>query len=112
MYYFQTLLLESKMRQLTILLITIFCLLQSSISHAEPAKTHAFVDASEFIGTKASCWYDNKRYSEGSLIQIHSFTLVCGIKEPNNPNSQLIWLKLDKQGNTIYPDTPKKITVH
>ena len=100
------------MRQLTILLISLFCLLQASISRAESTRTHAFVDASELIGAKTSCWYENKRYSEGSLIQIHSFTLVCGIKKPHNPDSPLIWLKLDKQGNVIYPNAPKKITVH
>jgi hypothetical protein len=82
------------------------------LSQANTNKTRSVIDAEQFINTNASCWYDNKRYTEGALIQVHSFTLLCGAKIPQHNNSQLIWLKIDKQGNAIYPSQPKKITVN
>ncbi len=82
------------------------------LSHAGSNKTLSVVDAEQFISLDSSCWYDNKRYTEGALIQVHSFTLLCGAKNPQQNNSQLIWLKIDKQGNAIYPSQPKKITVN
>jgi len=94
------------------LIITLSCLIIVTNSNASTIKTHAIVDANEISNQSKSCWYDNKRYSEGALIQIHSFTLSCGAKTPEHNNSQLIWLKIDKQGNTIYLKKPKTITVN
>jgi len=94
------------------LIISITCLNVVTNSNASTIKTHAIVDANEISNQSKSCWYDNKRYSEGALIQIHSFTLLCGAKTPEHNNSQLIWLKIDKQGNAIYPKKPKTITVN
>ncbi|ASM56047.1 MULTISPECIES: YnjH family protein [Pseudoalteromonas] len=100
------------MRHLLILCFYISCLSYSLLSHANTIKTHSVIDANQFVNTDTSCWYDNKRYSEGALIQIHSFTLICGAKFVQHNNSQLIWLKLDKQGNAIYPTKPATITVN
>jgi len=96
-------------------LVICFCfssLSYSILSEATTLKTHSIIDANQLVSEGSSCWYDNKRYSEGALIQIHSFTLLCGSKNPQHSNSQLIWLKIDKQGNAIYPTTPKTITVN
>jgi hypothetical protein len=82
------------------------------LSQANTIKTLSVIDADPFINTNTRCWYDNKRYSEGALIQIHSFTLICGTKIPQHNNSPLIWLKLDKQGHAIYPSKSRTITVN
>ena len=94
------------------LIISLVCLNIVTNSHASTIKTHAIIDANELSNQGRSCWYDNKRYSEGALIQIHSFILLCALKTPDHNNSQLIWLKIDKQGNAIYPKKPKTITVN
>lgn len=82
------------------------------MSQAEPPKTRPYVNATQFINTAAHCWYDDKRYSEGALLHIHSFTLICQAKRPEHNNSELIWLKLDKQGNAVYPTKAKTIRVN
>ena len=81
-------------------------------SYAKTVKTHSIIDANEIINNGDICWYDNKRYSEGALVQVHSFTLVCAANNPQHNNSELIWLKLDKKGNIVYPTKPKTITVN
>ncbi|AQP98373.1 MULTISPECIES: DUF1496 domain-containing protein [Pseudoalteromonas] len=100
------------MRNLFILCFCFTCLTFTMLSQANTIKTLSVVDADQFINADTQCWYDNKRYSEGALIQIHSFTLICGAKTPQHNNSRLIWLKLDKQGNAIYPTKPQTITVN
>lgn len=100
------------MRYLLPLFFYFSCLVFSSLSSANVTKTRSVIDASQFVNNDGSCWYDNKRYSEGALLQIHSFTLICGAKYPQHSNSQLMWLKLDKEGNPIYPPKRKKITVN
>jgi len=96
------------MRNFLILCFCFSSLSYSILSEAATLKNHSIVDAEQFINQETSCWYDNKRYSEGALIQIHSFTLVCSTKFPQHNNSQLTWLKLDKEGNPIYPPKRKK----
>ncbi|WP_372762292.1 DUF1496 domain-containing protein [Pseudoalteromonas sp.] len=100
------------MRYLLIFALCFSGFIYLPISHANAIKTLSVVDASQFTQTPASCWYDNKRYSEGALIQVHAVTLICGTKDLANAESPLIWLKLDKQGKIIYPTKAAKITVH
>ena len=92
--------------------ITVLCLCFSALSYANTIQTLPIVDATQLINTSTECWYDNKRYSEGAILQVHSVTLICAAKYPQHNNSQLIWLKLDKQGNLIYPKKPATITVN
>ncbi|WP_372767397.1 DUF1496 domain-containing protein [Pseudoalteromonas sp.] len=58
------------------------------------------------------CWYQDKKYSEGAIIQVSNITLICTVKYKNQPNSQLGWLQLDEKGNVIYPKKASKITVN
>lgn len=100
------------MRHFFILCFCFSCLTFSIESNANTIKTLPVIDANQFISEGSHCWYDNKRYSEGALIQVHSFTLMCAAKIPQHNNSELIWFKLDKQGNIIYPKKPQSITVN
>lgn len=100
------------MRYYFTFIIAVLCLCFSALSSANTIKTRPFVDATQLVSTHTECWYDNKRYSEGALLQVHSITLVCAAKHPQHNNSQLMWLKLDKQGNLIYPKKPATITVN
>ena len=94
------------------LCMCILSLCFSALGYANTIKSLPLVDASHLISTNTECWYDDKRYSEGALLQVHSITLACAAKYPQHNNSKLIWLKLDKQGNPIYPKKPATITVN
>lgn len=100
------------MRHIMVLFIFLIALTLAPSSYAKTVKTHSIIDANEIINNGDICWYDNKRYSEGALVQVHSFTLVCAANNPQHNNSELIWLKLDKKGNIVYPTKPKTITVN
>jgi len=100
------------MRYYFTFIIAVLCLCFSALSYANTIKTLSVVDATQLINTNTECWYDNKRYSEGAVVQVHSVTLICAAKYPQHSNSQLMWLKLDKQSNLIYPKKPSTITVN
>jgi len=95
------------MRPLIILSACFLSLSLSLFSH----NSRTFVNASQLSQHQTMCWYDDKRYSEGALISVDTFNLLCGAKNPNQTNSALIWFKLNEQGKVIYPNRPKKITV-
>lgn len=57
------------------------------------------------------CWYQDKKYSEGAIIEVAKLTLMCTRKDKNQPNGQLGWLKLDDKGNIIYPTQKSKISI-
>ncbi|MCF6434302.1 MULTISPECIES: DUF1496 domain-containing protein [Pseudoalteromonas] len=57
------------------------------------------------------CWYQGVQYSEGSLIKQLEHTFVCTHKYVNQPQSQLVWLKADKEGQPIRLDPVKTIRV-
>ncbi|TMO72216.1 DUF1496 domain-containing protein [Pseudoalteromonas sp. S3785] len=100
------------MRHIMVLFIFTIALTLSPSSDAKTVKTHSIIDTNEVINAGNICWYDNKRYSEGAPVQVHSFTLVCAASNPQHNNSKLIWLKLDKKGNLVYPIKPKTIRVN
>ena len=58
------------------------------------------------------CWYQDKKYSQGALLVVNEYTLVCELKYPQQTNGPLAWLKVDKNGNPIYPKPIKRITVN
>lgn len=99
------------MRALIILSACFLSLSLSLFCNAEPHNSRTFVNASQLTQHQTMCWYDDKRYSEGALISVDTFNLLCGAKNPNQTNSALIWFKLNEQGKVIYPNRPKKITV-
>ncbi|CAM4192354.1 DUF1496 domain-containing protein [Pseudoalteromonas byunsanensis] len=57
------------------------------------------------------CWYQGVQYSEGALIKQLEHTFVCTHKYANQPQSQLVWLKADKEGQPIRLDPVKRIRV-
>lgn len=57
------------------------------------------------------CWYQDKKYSEGAILQVAETSLVCALKDKNQPNGQLGWFKLDDKGNVIYPQKTSKISI-
>lgn len=80
-----------------------------TLAIAKETKTHLLLEAETF---QHVCWYQDKKYSEGAIIEVGSTLLICAIKHKNQPNSQLGWFKLDEKGNVIYPKKPTKITVN
>ena len=90
----------------------VYCLLFSFapiLASAKEAKAHVLLEAETL---QHVCWYQDKKYSEGAIIEVGSTLLICAIKHKNQPNSQLGWFKLDDKGNVIYPKKPSKITVN
>jgi len=100
------------MRALIILSACFLSLSLSLFCNAEPYNSRNFVNASQLTQHQTTCWYDDKRFSEGALISVQTFTLLCSAKNPNQTNGALMWLKLNEQGKVIYPKRPKKITVN
>ncbi|BED91077.1 DUF1496 domain-containing protein [Pseudoalteromonas sp. MM1] len=100
------------MRHIMSLFIFLIAFTLAFNSYAKTLKTHSIIDANEIINSGDICWYDNKRYSEGALIQVQSFVLVCAAINSQQNNRELIWLKLNKNGNVVYPAKPKTITVN
>lgn len=100
------------MRHIMVLFIFLIALTLAPSSYAKTLKTHSVIDANEVVNRGDICWYDNKRYSEGALLQVQSFILVCATSNPQHDNSELIWLKLNKKGKVVYPTKPKTITVN
>ncbi len=57
------------------------------------------------------CWYKNEKYSEGAIIKMTEFYFSCAQKNQFTMNGTVIWLKLDKHGQVIYPKPKRKITI-
>ena len=81
------------MRNFLILCFCFSSLSYSILSEATTLKTHSIIDANQFVNQETSCWYDNKRYSEGALIQIHSFTLFAVLNTLSIVTANLFGLK-------------------
>lgn len=58
------------------------------------------------------CWYQNLRYTEGAVIKQAELLYVCTHRYKNQPQSPLIWLKLDDKGEPIRVEMKGKIRVH
>ena len=52
------------------------------------------------------------RYTEGAYIVVGEMTLICSAKQPNFSNSDLAWLRLNANGEIIYPKQTKTIHVN
>ncbi|BBN83423.1 hypothetical protein PA25_34080 [Pseudoalteromonas sp. A25] len=58
------------------------------------------------------CWYQGEQYSEGALIKQFDLLFICSHKYSNQPQSQLVWLKANKEGQPIRLDPTKTIRVN
>lgn len=70
------------------------------------------LDGQEALNNQKVCWYENKRYTEGAYITVGDIRLICTAKQPNFSNSDLAWLRLNANGEIIYPKQPKTIHVN
>lgn len=70
------------------------------------------LDGQEVLNNQKVCWYENKRYTEGAYIAVGEMTLICTAKQPNFSNSDLAWLRLNANGEIIYPKQTKTIHVN
>lgn len=70
------------------------------------------LDGQEVLNNQKVCWYENKRYTEGAYIAVGEMTLICTAKQPNFSNSDLAWLRLNANGEIIYPKQAKTIHVN
>lgn len=78
-------------------------------ANAKNTKAHLLIEPETL---QHVCWYQDKKYSEGAILQVAEILLVCSLKDKNQPNGKLGWFKLDDKGNVIYPKKPSKITVN
>ena len=81
----------------------------SSQVFAKQTKTNVWVE-SEL--SSHICWYQNKRYSEGAIIDVAEFKLICEKEKTSQKNSKLKWLKINKEGQIVYPKELKRITIN
>tara|TARA_B100000700_G_C15000013_1_gene835800 strand:+ start:1065 stop:1364 length:300 start_codon:yes stop_codon:yes gene_type:complete len=94
-----------------LILTTLFILLFSQFVLAKD-KALLVLDGQEALNNHKVCWYENKRYTEGAYIAVGDITLICAVKQPNFSNSDLAWLRLDKNGDIVYPKRDKSINVN
>ena len=94
-----------------LLLSTLFTLgfLNQALAKEKPL---IVLDGQEALNNQKVCWYENKRYTEGAYIAVGDITLICAAKQPNFSNSELAWLRLDKNGDIVYPKRDKSINVN
>ncbi|KTG21777.1 hypothetical protein AUR67_06225 [Pseudoalteromonas sp. XI10] len=94
-----------------LLLSTLFTLgfLNQALAKEKPL---IVLDGQEALNNQKVCWYENKRYTEGAYIAVGDITLICTAKQPNFSNSDLAWLRLNANGEIIYPKQAKKIHVN
>jgi hypothetical protein len=94
-----------------LLLSTLFTLGFLNQAHAKE-KPLIVLDGQEALNNEKVCWYENKRYTEGAYIVVGEMTLICSAKQPNFSNSDLAWLRLNANGEIIYPKQTKTIHVN
>ncbi|WP_462178620.1 DUF1496 domain-containing protein [Pseudoalteromonas gelatinilytica] len=94
-----------------LILITLVILLFLNKSMAKE-KPLVVIDGQETLNNHRICWYENKRYTEGAYIVVGEMTLICSAKQPNFSNSDLAWLRLNANGEIIYPKQAKTIHVN
>ncbi|WP_081221239.1 DUF1496 domain-containing protein [Pseudoalteromonas luteoviolacea] len=75
--------------------------------YAKENSPRVFIDSPQRV-----CWFNSSQYSEGALIKQFDKLYVCSHKYANQPNSQLVWLQLDKDGIPKRLDLRGKIRVH
>lgn len=82
-------------------------LLLPCFANAKNTKVHLLTEPETL---QHVCWYQDKKYSEGAIIEVGNTLLICA-KSKNQPNNRLGWFKLDDKGNVIYPKKTSKITI-
>ncbi|KPV99860.1 MULTISPECIES: DUF1496 domain-containing protein [Pseudoalteromonas] len=94
-----------------LLLSTLFTLgfLNQALAKEKPL---IVLDGQEALNNQKVCWYENKRYTEGAYIAVGDIKLICTAKQPNFSNSDLAWLRLNANGEIIYPKQAKTIHVN
>lgn len=84
--------------------LSLFSVLLFSTFSTLANKPNVFID-----GPVNVCWYQGQQYSEGSLIKQFDWLFQCASRLENEQNGQLIWVKLDAEGNRI--EQPKRSTI-
>ncbi|WP_417714844.1 DUF1496 domain-containing protein [Pseudoalteromonas obscura] len=92
-----------KINFLSFLIIFLCCL----PINAKENSPRVFIDSPQRV-----CWFNSSQYSEGALIKQFNHIYVCSHKYGNQPQSQLVWLKLDESGEPKRLDLRGKIRVH
>ncbi|MFY8275240.1 DUF1496 domain-containing protein [Pseudoalteromonas sp. SSDWG2] len=72
---------------------------------------HLIVGVSPATSAAHLCWYNEQRFSEGAIIEMHKTAKICALKHPNQANGPLMWRSLDAKGQPIYPELKSKIQV-
>lgn len=70
-------------------------------------KPNVFID-----GPLRVCWYQGQQYSEGALIKQFDWIFQCTNRLENEQNGQLMWIKIDNEGNRIEPPVRSNIRIH
>jgi len=94
--------------------ISIFLLFFLVFSHIATAKDTPLVvlDGDSALTNAKVCWYENKRYTEGAIIAVANSMLICATKTDHLSNSDLMWYRLNENGDIIYPKQAKTIRVN
>ncbi|WP_391089677.1 DUF1496 domain-containing protein [Vibrio sp. NH-UV-68] len=67
-----------------------------------PARPVIGINASEM--TKRICYYQDQAYSEGAVIQVGDYYMVCAAAKEFETNGALMWRQLDKSQQTPEPN--------
>lgn len=100
------------MRILSIIGICFISLIYSVNSFSNTPETKLYLTPQDALTQQAICWFEDKRYSEGAIINMANVRLICAAKNPNHNNSALSWLMLNDKNEVIYPPKAKTIRVN
>ncbi|MDN3380357.1 MULTISPECIES: DUF1496 domain-containing protein [unclassified Pseudoalteromonas] len=100
------------MRFLSIIGICFLSLIYSVNSFSNTPEARVLLTPQDALSQHAICWYEDKRYSEGAIINMANVRLICTVKNPNHNNSPLSWLMLNDKNEVIYPPRAKTIRVN
>ncbi|QTH73066.1 DUF1496 domain-containing protein [Pseudoalteromonas xiamenensis] len=92
---------KNAMKRINLLLLSTLLCATNSYAAETP---RVFVDMPRRV-----CWYQGQEYSEGSLIKQFDWIFICASRHENEENGNLIWVKIDNEGNRI--DKPKRVNV-
>lgn len=100
------------MRIFIIIGICFISLIFSVNSFSNSQKATILLNPYDQFSQQVTCWFEDKRYSEGAIIMMANTRVICAPKTPNHSNSALSWLMLNDKNEIIYPQTAKTIRVN
>lgn len=71
------------------------------LSSTQAVIRHSAIDIEAGELTERACYFEGKRYSEGTLLQDDGGTMRCGVLDGVTDNGSLGWLREGEEGKAV-----------